>query len=374
MQALLPAARLHLARGDHELARATAPARPAGARRRPAAGGRAADGARRRRARRRRPRGGRRRRAPSSSARADGVDVPSLAGAGGGGAGPGAGRRRRATPTRWRCSRRRSTRSTPASCRGCGPRCCVELARAAAARGDRAAAAVDAAAAPAALAELDVVRRAGDAALLGRPRARAGRGRDLRHGRRWRDGGTWWTAPATARRVRLPDTQGPALPRRAGRATRAPSATPSTSSTASRASSRALDRRALSATPARCSTTQARAAYRRRIEAAAGRGRRRARAADRSRTPRRDARPSSTSSSASWPGRSGSAAAARRAGSAAERARLNVTRALRAAIAKLAEALPGGRRGARPRASAPACTAPTSPADGRRCAGSFSPD
>ena len=65
MQALLPAARLHLARGDHDLARAAARRGLRADRRRPPARRRAAHRAGRRRAGRRRRRRGRRRRAPS---------------------------------------------------------------------------------------------------------------------------------------------------------------------------------------------------------------------------------------------------------------------------------------------------------------------
>lgn len=64
---------------------------------------------------------------------------------------------------------------------------------------------------------------------------------------------------------------------------------------------------------------------------------------------------------------------ARRASSAAERARLNVTRALRAATATLGEALPEAGP-CSTAGCAPACTAPTSPTTATTFAGSFSPE
>ena len=62
----------------------------------------------------------------------------------------------------------------------------------------------------------------------------------------------------------------------------------------------------------------------------------------------------------------------RRAASHAERARLNVTRAIRAAMANLARANPAWTRTSRPR-SGPAGTAPTSPILAPRSAGSCDP-
>ena len=63
----------------------------------------------------------------------------------------------------------------------------------------------------------------------------------------------------------------------------------------------------------------------------------------------------------------------RRAASAAERARLNVTRALRAAIAKLVEALPDGRA-ALDRHVRTGLYCAYEPAPTASCDGSFSPD
>ena len=99
------------------------------------------------------------------------------------------------------------------------------------------------------------------------------------------------------------------------------------------------------ATPASCSTPR-RHAYRHRIEALRAEADEAIESGGCS-TRRRRSRTSSTSSSPSSPRRSASAAATgaplrRRAG------RLNVTRAVRAAIAKLTEALPEAGRGARP--------------------------
>ena len=120
LQALLPSARLHLARGDHDLARAAA-------RRGLRSMGddrlrvdRAPGRADRRRARRRRPRGGqaacdelaradRRRRRCAPPARAAGAQAS------------GARRERRRRAARSPCSSRRSTASTRCSCRGCAP-------------------------------------------------------------------------------------------------------------------------------------------------------------------------------------------------------------------------------------------------------------
>ena len=94
LQALLPMARLHLARGDHDLARATANRGLRAMRRRPAARGRAADGAGRCRDRRRRHRGGHRRVGRSGSAHGR-PGLPGVAGQNRCGAGPRARRGRR---------------------------------------------------------------------------------------------------------------------------------------------------------------------------------------------------------------------------------------------------------------------------------------
>ena len=229
MQALLPAARLHLARGDHDLAACRGPARPAGRsattgcgpsscctvlvdaelgrgrRRRRARGVRRA-GRPHRRPRRRRRCSARRRRAPSAGALAATGDA------------------RRTRSPRWR---RRSTGSTRGSCRGCAPRCCSSWPAARAGRRREPAAALDARAAAAAAGGLDVVvdprrRRPARAPRPARPT------RPTRPGRRAARDGKWWVASCGGASVRLPGHEGPALPRRAGRppGRRAPRARP----------------------------------------------------------------------------------------------------------------------------------------------------
>ena len=211
MQALLPAARLHLARGDHELARADGPARAAGRSATTGCGrsscwpcwstpsSAAATSTRRRR----------RRATSSPSAPATSTSPPLQARAA---ARPGAragGRRRprRRDRRRWR---RRSTGSIAA--RLPWLRATLLARPGPAARGGRrprAAPTLDATAAAAILARLDVVLAAADAALLDRLGADAGRrrvdGGDRRCARR-RQVVDRSCADGTS--VRLPDTKG----------------------------------------------------------------------------------------------------------------------------------------------------------------------
>ena len=240
MQALLPAARLHLARGDHDLARATA--------RR----GLRAIGDDRLRAvellavlvdaelGRRRPRGGRRRRAPSSTRAPPTLDVA------------GAAAPRRRAPARGslaaagdvdRRGRRRCEAAVDELDAGQLPWLRATLLRRAGPRsasGPATAPAptLDAQAAAAALA--DARRRAG----AGRRRAArpAGRGAPATppapRRRRWRCDGEWWIAACDGTSVRLPRHARACATWPSWSPSPASSATCSTSSTGSRASRR----------------------------------------------------------------------------------------------------------------------------------------
>ena len=238
----------------------------------------------------------------------------------------------------------------------------VELARLRELAGDAAGARIDAAAAAAALGRLDVVVAADTAQLLDRldapRRRRRHRAEDVATLAR---DGKWWSAATAAPVCACQDSKGLRLPRRSDRQRRrrAPRARPRRPRRGCRPRRPRPARR--SATPASCST--------RRRGRRTGAGSRRcvARSTTRSRpgcssAPRRsqdelDQLVAQLAAAFGLGGRD------RRAASAAERARLNVTRAVRAAIAKLAEALPEAGA-ALDRTSGPGCTARTQPVDG----------
>ena len=264
-----------------------------------------------------------------------------------------------------------STGSTPAGCRGCGPACSSSWPSSARRPATRR---------PAAPAS----RRAAAAALAGArrrcvPPSRASSRRRAAAGRRPVAGvlaqdGRWWTA-AVRRHDRPPARQqGPALPRRAGRPPggRAPRARPRRPGRGRRRGRRRRPA-ARSATPASCSTAAARAAYRHRIEALRSRHRRRPRVGHLERAEALQAEldqlVAQLAQAFGLGGRSRTAPA-----SAAERARLNVTRALRAALAKLDEALPDAGRRPRPPGPHRPVLRLRAPAPTTRSAGSFSPE
>ncbi len=348
IQALLPTARLHLARGDLDLACAAARRGPA------ADGGRPGAGCRSCSASWWRPSSGGATstppptRRPSSTHASAGLGLPALAAEAARVRALGASPRRATRPPRRRRCRMASTRWPAPTCPTCAWCSTSTLARLLRGRptGPRpsieARAAADAAGAARRGGRHGRRRPARPAVRRPAARARAPRRprRDARAGRRLVDG-----------RVRRhqgppPRHQGPALPGRARRPSRrrAPRPRPR------RPRRGRGDRRASTGAARRCR----RAA--RRLGPGGLPPPDRGRCATRSRTPSpprtttgpRSSRPSSTRWSPSWPGRSGSAAGTGRASSAAERARLNVTRALRAALARLIEALPGGGRRARP--------------------------
>ena len=370
IQALLPAARLHLARGDHDLARADRPRVACAASATIAL--RAAelltvlvdaelgrgDAAA----------------ATAACARAGGPDGrprrPGAAGPGRRGAGASARRRRGRSPTPSWCWSRRSTASTPARSPGCALTLLLQLAGLRDHLGDTAAATVDAKAAAALLASLDVVLDPVDAAAADAARSIAPRDRWPR--RRYACDGKWWQASFDGSTVRLPDTKGlrylAELIARAGAERHALDLVDRVEGVAADGGP---DRRALG-DAGELLDGRAREAYRRPHRAVARRRRRGARCraagdgrggAGRARPAGRPARPGLRPRRPRPPGGLG-----RRAGPPQRH--------------------PGGARGdrqARPRrcrrpdrrstgASAPASTASTSPPTTSGCAGSFSPD
>lgn len=225
----------------------------------------------------------------------------------------------------------------------------VELARLRAAAGDAAGATVDAKAAAAILAGLDVVVPPDAAAVLarsdGRPRPGSPSRRPGRRAELARDG-KWWVASHDGATVRLPNTKGlgylAELVANPGCERHALDLVDRVEGVAAEAGAGAgagrVDRRRLGDAGALLDG-RARTDYRRRIEQL------RADAADALAEGRPDAAEAAQdeidqlvrqlAQAFGLGGRD------RRAASAAERARLNVTRALRAATARLAEALPG---------------------------------
>ena len=167
MQALLPAARLHLARGDHDLARAAA-----------RRGLRAVGGDRLRAVElftvlvdAELARGDVTAAAAACAEMDDRIVDVGLAGLRAravGGTGPDRGRRRRHRPCRSSTWRRSSTSSTPSSCRGSAPSCCSTSPGCATSPATASTAGIDAKAAVAALATLDVTLAPADVALLER--------------------------------------------------------------------------------------------------------------------------------------------------------------------------------------------------------------
>ncbi|MGH9271983.1 MAG: hypothetical protein ACRDZ2_11990, partial [Ilumatobacteraceae bacterium] len=332
MQALLPAARLHLARGDHDLARATAQRglRAAGEDRlrtiellttlvdvELAAGDLEAARAA----------------CADLEARADQVPVPSLAG------------------------RAAAAQARSLSASGCDTDALallertvdaldadrlpwlraallIELARQRLRCGDRAGAAADASAARAALAQLDVVLGSGDVDLL----AGLGRKQATRSVATAElvDGGSWWTATCDGVSVRLSDTKGLGY---LAELMANPGAERHALDLVDRVEGveAGIDRRTFGdAGPLLDSA--ARTAYRRRIEQL------RADAEDALAEERLEDAETARAELDQLVGQLAQAfglgGQARRAGSVAERARLNVTRALRSAITKLTDALP----------------------------------
>ena len=210
----------------------------------------------------------------------------------------------------------------------------IELARQRLRCGDRGGAAADASAAKAALAELDVVLGSGDVDLLaslgGAATPRAAATAELA------GGGSWWTATCDGVSVRLPDTKGLAY---LAELIANPGAERHALDLVDRVEGveAGIDRRAFGdAGPLLDSA--ARTAYRRRIEQL------RADAEDALAEDRLEDAEATRAELDQLVGQLAQAfglgGQARRAGSVAERARLNVTRALRAAIAKLTDALP----------------------------------
>jgi tetratricopeptide (TPR) repeat protein len=216
----------------------------------------------------------------------------------------------------------------------------IELARVHERMGDRAAATVDAREAAATLAPLDVVVAPADAALLDRlvGGATTARGPDPAAAE-LRLEGKWWVVSSGGARVRLPDTKGL---RYLAELLAAPGVERHALDLVDRlegvAADGGVDRRALGdAGP--LLDSRARAAYRQRIEAlrsdvddalAAGRLEQAERLQG-----ELDQLVAQLAQAFGLGGRE------RRASSAPERARLNVTRALRSAIARLVEAVPG---------------------------------
>ena len=215
----------------------------------------------------------------------------------------------------------------------------VELARLRDLAGDAAGASLDAAAAVAALERLDVVV-ALETIAAARPADRPSRWRHRRRGPASlaRDG-KWWNAAHGGAACSHAGLEGPGVSRRPDHQRRAPSATRSTSSTASRASIPTARRPPHPRRRRRAARQPGPHGLPAPYRGAAVGGRRRARGRD-ARARRGDRRTSSTSSWRQLAAAFGLGGRDRRAASAAERARLNVTRAVRAAIAKLAEALP----------------------------------
>ena len=183
--------------------------------------------------------------------------------------------------------------------------------------------------------------------------------------------GKWWTATCGGMSVAPAGHEGPRVPGGADRppGRRASRARPRRPRRGRRRTASTAGR---SAMPGALLDAQARSAYRRRIEALRADADD-ALAAGLLETGGGDRRPSSTSSSASWPQAFGLGGRDRRAASAAERARLNVTRALRAAIVKAHRCAAGCRCGPRsPRPHRPVLRVRAGRR--RRCDGSFSPD
>ncbi len=215
--------------------------------------------------------------------------------------------------------------------------------------GDRAGASLDAKAAAATLAGLDVVLPAAHAELLARlsagPRAAGGPGpgRDASAPATLGRDGKWWVASHGGTTVRLQDSKGlrylAALVARPGVEAHA-------LDLADRADPAALSPDGATSVPARRALgdagpvldSAARAAYRRRIEQLRGAAEE---ALDAGRLDEAAALDEEVSAYVRELARAfGLGGRERRAASAAERARLNVTRALRAAIVRVADALP----------------------------------
>jgi len=216
----------------------------------------------------------------------------------------------------------------------------VELGRLRDRAGDRAGAMVDAKAAAAALATLDVVLPPADVALLERLGQRPGPSERTaaRTARLARDG-KWWVASFDGTTVRLQDTKGlryvAALVARPGVEQHALDLVDRVEGVA--AGGGEPDRRALGDAGA-VLDARARAAYRHRIEQL------RAQADDALAAGRLETAEAHQAELDQLVGQLAQAfglgGRSRRAASAAERARLNVTRALRAAIAKVTDAIP----------------------------------
>jgi tetratricopeptide (TPR) repeat protein len=224
----------------------------------------------------------------------------------------------------------------------------VELARVRDEAGDLAGAALDAARAMVILAPLDVVLAPGDAALL--ERLAGARPGEAAPGRATTSGsasaelvrdGKWWVTTADGARARLPDTKGlrylAELIARPGTECHALDLVDRVEGVAAEG----VDRRALGDAGALLDA-RARAAYRHRVEALRGEIEDLLASGDldaaEARQAELDALVAELARAFGLGGRD------RRAASAAERARLNVTRALRAAIIRLTEALPDAGR------------------------------
>jgi hypothetical protein len=205
--------------------------------------------------------------------------------------------------------------------------------------GDPAGATLDAEAAAAILSTLDVVVEPADAELLDRLCRAGRRGGAARTARLARDGAKWWTASADGARARLPDTKGlrylAELVARPGVERHAFDLVDRVEGVGTAGD---VDRRALGDAGGAIDA-RARREYRRRVEQL------RAEADDAIAAgllETAEARQAELDELVAELGRAfGLGGRDRRAASAAERARLNVTRALRSAIARLAEALPG---------------------------------
>jgi hypothetical protein len=211
----------------------------------------------------------------------------------------------------------------------------TDLARLRELDGDIACARLDAEAAAAALRRLDVVVPAGTAELLARLTMRApGRSTDVAILRR---DGKWWDAAHSGARVRLQDSKGLAyladLIGNAGVERHALDLVDRVEGV----DPNGLDRRALG-DAGELLDTQARSAYRRRIEALRSQADEAIEAGmlEQAEAIQDELDQLVVQLAAAF----GLGGRDRRAASAAERARLNVTRSLRAAIVKIAEALP----------------------------------
>ena len=216
----------------------------------------------------------------------------------------------------------------------------VGLARLRDASGDTAGATLDAEAAAATLATLDVVVDLADAELLDRL-CRDGRraGGAARTALLTRDGAKWWTASSGGAQARLPDTKGLAY---LAELIAHPGSERHAFDLVDRVEGVGTDGRSRPPRPGRCGRLARRAGAARVPppgRAAPGRGRRRIAAGlletAEAKQAELDELVAELARAFGLGGRD------RRAASAAERARLNVTRALRAAIARLTEALPG---------------------------------